>query len=557
MRSINIVLVLVLCACSHVAAQLEEEEESVAAVQEEPLEDTEEGLGQAQPSTMIGIEAYREVLASGRYKVGPGDGFMIMMGTEGPFFGEVQAEGGYLIPNAGRVQVAGLSLKEVRQAMEETYYQTFKEGKLVIELSQLRQFPINIVGAVSRPGLYVTSGVVRTSELVRQAGIGGASSRNIRILKTASLADAEWERIKDLYLRRDFGSLEGLSERVDLELYRVTGDSRLNPFVEDGDLIIVPPRQGVITLSGALERPGSFEFVAGDRASDLLLLGQGPAPYYDPEKVVLFRYADDMITMETFPVDIKGIMRKDPKADFLLREGDWLVFRSLREYREPSTASIAGEVAFPGPYVIEKNVTTLRQLVEMAGGFTKDASLYQARVFRSPDETEIVDQRVAQISSIASEDRSEEEKEYLSMNAVDIPGLMVVDFAALFKRGDETQNIRLLPGDNISVPALKYTVKVSGQAVFPGAVVHHPDYRIGDYIEKAGGKTWRASNEVRYIEGQSGQLKRARDAGRIEPGDRIWIKEKPRRDYWQIFTQATTVMGNVATVVLIFVTLTR
>ena len=143
------------------------------------------------------------------------------------------------------------------------------------------------------------------------------------------------------------------------------------------------------------------------------------------------------------------------------------------------------------------------------------------------------------------------------MNAVDIPGLMVVDFAALFKRGDETQNIRLLPGDNISVPALKYTVKVSGQAVFPGAVIHHPDYRIGDYIEKAGGKSWRASNEVRFIQGQSGQLKRARDAGRIEPGDRIWIKEKPRRDYWQIFTQATTVMGNVATVVLIFVTLTR
>ena len=557
MRTRNIVLVLVLCACSNVGAQLEEEEESVEAVQEKPLEDVEEGLGQAQPSTMIGIEAYREVLASGRYKVGPGDGFMIMMGKEGPFFGEVHAEGGYLIPNVGRVQVAGLSLKQAREAMEATYYQTFKEGKIAIELSQLRQFPINIVGAVGQAGLYVTSGVVRISELVRQAGVGGASSRNIRIIKTGSLADKDWERIKDLYLKRDFRSLEGLSERVDLALYRVTGDSRLNPFVEDGDLIIVPPRQGAVTLSGALQRPGNFEFVAGDRVSDMLLLGQGPAPYYDPEKVILFRYADDMKTMETFQVDIEGIMRKDPQADFLLLEGDWLVFRAIQDYREPSTASIAGEVAFPGPYLIKKNVTTLREFIEMAGGFTADASLYQARVFRSPTETEPADPRVAQIASIAVEDRSEEEKQYLSMKAVDTPGLMVVDFVALFEKGDETHNIRLLPGDNISVPSIRYTIKVSGQVVFPGAVVHNPDYGITDYIEKAGGKTWRASNEVRFIEGQTGQLKRSKDVEGIEPGDRIWVKEKSRRDYWAIFTQATTVIGNVATVVLVFISLTR
>ena len=557
MRTRNIVLVLVICACSNVGAQLEEGEESVEAVQEKPLEDVEEGLGQVQPSTMIGIEAYREVLASGRYKIGVGHGFMIMMGAEGPFFGEVHAEGGYLIPNVGRVQVAGLSLKQAREAIETTYYQTFKEGKIAIELSQLRQFPINIVGAVGRAGHYVTSGVVRISELVRQAGIGGASSRNIRILKTGSLDEKDWERIKDLSLKRDFSSIEGLSERVDLELYRVTGDSRFNPFVEDGDLIIVPPRQGAVTLSGALARPGNFEFVAGDRVSDLLLLGLGPAPYYDPEKVVLFRYADDMKTMESFPGDIKGIMRKDSRADFLLQEGDWLVFRSLQDYREPSTASVAGEVAFPGPYVIKKNVTTLRDLIEMAGGFTEDASLYQARVFRSPTETETADPRVAQIASIAVEDRSEEEKQYLSMKAVDTAGLMVVDFVALFEEGDDIQNIRLLPGDNVSVPSLKYTVKVSGQAVFPGAVVHNPEYKIADYIEKAGGKTWRASNEVRFIAGQTGQLKRAKDVEKVEPGDRIWVKEKPRRDYWEIFTQVAAVLGNAATVVLIFISLTN
>ena len=109
----------------------------------------------------------------------------------------------------------------------------------------------------------------------------------------------------------------------------------------------------------------------------------------------------------------------------------------------------------------------------------------------------------------------------------------------------------------INVPRLQQTVVVSGAATSPGAIVYNPDYSVWDYIEAAGGFGWRASDDVRVIKARTGQSKLAKDVRVIDPGDRIWIKENPERDYWTIFTQAMAVIGEVSTIVLLFVTLTR
>jgi protein involved in polysaccharide export with SLBB domain len=134
---------------------------------------------------------------------------------------------------------------------------------------------------------------------------------------------------------------------------------------------------------------------------------------------------------------------------------------------------------------------------------------------------------------------------------------MVVDFVALFQEKDPAKDILLMPGDAIVVPSLQRTVVVSGQAAFPGAVTYDPSYRVADYIARAGGLSWRASKDVRVIKARTGEVKRARDVVHVDPGDRIWIKEKPVRDYWALFTQTMDVIGQVSTVVLLYVTITK
>jgi len=386
-----------------------------------------------------------------------------------------------------------------------------------------------------------------------------ASRRNIRVFKTSRLSPEQRSRIQNLVQTGDFNSLVDVeSHRVDLMLYEVTGDSRLNPFVEDGDIIMVPPQLGQVGALGGVQRASFYEFVPGDRISDLLALALGPTPSYDPGKVQLFRYSEDMITRVAFPVDLQAVLAGDSEADLLLREDDWLNVRAKSGYHQRSEVRITGEVLFPGYYVVEPEGTTLREVIERAGGFTEFASLVEARVVRHQVAVEAgKDPEFARLRTVPVSDRTEDDNQYFIMKSREKPGQMVINFAALFEGEDESQNIQLMPGDVIVIPALQSTVTVSGQAAQPGAVIYSPALTVWDYIEKAGGLGWRASNDIRVIKARTGEMKRAKDVVQIDPGDRIWIKEKPQRDYWSIFTQAMGVIGQVSTVVLLYATLTN
>ena len=67
----------------------------------------------------------------------------------------------------------------------------------------------------------------------------------------------------------------------------------------------------------------------------------------------------------------------------------------------------------------------------------------------------------------------------------------------------------------------------------------------------------RQQKDVRVIKASTGEIQRAEDVKRVDPGDRIWIKEKPERNHWLIFAQSMAVIGQVTTVVLLYVTTTK
>jgi len=299
--------------------------------------------------------------------------------------------------------------------------------------------------------------------------------------------------------------------------------------------------------------------VPGDWISDLLTLALVPAPNYDSTKVMLFRYLQDTNQRVETPVDLGQVMTGEPQADVELQADDWLVIRWLPAYHRRGEVRIVGEVKYPGYRVVEKVKTTLREIIEQAGEFTDDAALAEARVVRQKQsqQEEDIDPEYERIRTIPVSDRSEEDNQYFIMKSREKKGQMVVDFVALFERGDESQNIQLLPGDVIVVPAQQQIVVVSGQAAHPGAVIYNEQYAVADYILRAGGLGWRASKDILVIKARTGEIKRARDVKQVEPGDRIWIKEKPERDYWAIFTQTMGVIGQVSTIVLLYATLTQ
>jgi polysaccharide biosynthesis/export protein len=553
-RSVAVALVLQAVWAPRLMGQAPERSADTSDNVEPQLEAT------AQRS-LIGMEAYREILASGTYTVGAGDEFLIYItGMAEPDNRLVLASGGLFVPGVGTVRVAGLTLADARARVEREFSTAFKQGAITIELSALRSFPVSVVGAVASPGGVVCTAVERVSEVIRKVGGLGAlaSHRNIRVFKTSRLDSVSFRGYRNTAAAGGSLESEQLSVRVDLERFNVTGDSRYNPFVEDGDRIVVPPRAGDVALHGAAHRSGNFEFVPGDRISDLLALAQGPTMQLDRSRVVLFRKAPDGVNKVTIPIDLIGALEERREADIALEADDWLVLRSLPNAGRSAAVRIAGEVRYPGYYVVERGVTRLRDVVKQAGGFTQDASISESRMVRPRVASQSGgDPEFSRIATIAVSDRTEEEDQYFIMKSRERRGQMVVDFEALFERDDESQNLLLLPEDEIFVPLTQQTVVVSGQAANPGAVRYAPGLTVWDYVDQAGGFGWRASRDIRVIKGRTGETKRAVDVDQIDPGDRIWIKEKPHRDYWGLFRETMAVLGQLSTVILVYTSLTK
>ncbi len=513
------------------------------------------------PEPLIGVDAYEEVLRSGEYLVGPGDRFLVRMPeADEPVEVRVLAEGGLFIPRMGRIQVGARRLREVRAALDSAYSANFIEGRITAELSALRRFPVTVTGLVEEPGVTVANGVLRVDEVLRQVKglLDNGSRRNIQVIRTHGLSPERrarlraWARSGDLEV---FRRIE--SRRVDLDFYELTGVSRYNPFVEDGDIIVVPSRQHLVRTMEAWVTPRIVEYVAGDRISDLATLSMGPAPNIDPEGVFLFRFHDDGQRQASQQIDLAAALAGDPAADLALQPGDWLVARMRQGYLQESTATVTGEVERPGPYIVGEEGVSLAQVIEWAGGFTQEASLPEARVVRRLQEVDRGDPEFQRILTIPPEAWDKEEKSYFNMKSREKRGQMVVDFVALFREGDASQNILVLPGDVITVPASQRTVLVSGQAAYPGAVPYVESYTVSDYISRAGGFGWQSSGDVEVIKARTGERMDVEDVEQIEPGDRIWVKEQPARDYWLLFTQGIQVASQVATVLLLFVTLSN
>jgi hypothetical protein len=105
-------------------------------------------------------------------------------------------------------------------------------------------------------------------------------------------------------------------------------------------------------------------------------------------------------------------------------------------------------------------------------------------------------------------------------------------------------------------------VYVFGQVNSPGFVKYQKGEHIGYYLQKAGGIGITAKSEIYLIKGKTRAWKRISkdDKIDIEPSDYIWVPKKPVR-YFSYYLQQigtfTSILGSVATLILLFIQFTK
>jgi protein involved in polysaccharide export with SLBB domain len=234
-----------------------------------------------------------------------------------------------------------------------------------------------------------------------------------------------------------------------------------------------------------------------------------------------------------------------------LRDRARLLVPRIGDYRVSDVARVEGEVAFPGSYLINHGpqASTAQDVITFAGGFTDKAGASRVRLVRPqpPDTLSIGWQQLAQLPTAAL---TVTELERARARAGNNYRAVLLDLAS--EAGKARAAFPLQPGDQLFVPRNDGAVEVAGRVKHPGLYPYRPGAGYADYVNAAGGPAQRGdAGKTRLAAGAGDNFLLARDADAPQPGDRLWVPEKPPRSSWATFRDVIVVLSQVATVYLV------
>jgi protein involved in polysaccharide export with SLBB domain len=460
------------------------------------------------------------------YRLGPGDLLLLQLwgrvSRSLPL--EIGPEGMVLVPGAGPVRVDGLTLSRARQMLLDRMATQFKGVHMDLRLARPRTFIVYMTGQVRAPGPVAATGTSRVADVLRpDVLLEDASRRAIEVL------------------HRD-----GSRELADLDLFHRIGDASGNLWLRDGDVLNVPVATEFVFAEGAVARPERIELGARDSLLNLLRLAGDPIPAADAARVLLVHFRMPF-QPESLWLTLDDIYsrRNNPR----LHDGDRLYVYFVPQYHLQHEATLLGEVGRPGVYPIAEGMTRLSHLVQAAGGFLNSADLSAIRVHRRNVGTGEKDPELDRLLRLSRNDLTATEYVVLRTRLAGLREDYRVDWRRL-TAGNEL-DLLMRNGDLVQVDRLVSSIRVDGEVKRPGVLNYIKGQRIDDYVKQVGGYTGRAwRGKVRVTRAVTGQTILARNVQTLNPGDFVWVPEKPDVTIWQQTRDVLTGLAEVATIII-------
>jgi len=464
------------------------------------------------------------------YVVGPGDGLLINLwgGVSQSLTRAVGPDGHITLPEAGDIQVAGLTLGRTQELVQEQLRRQYRDVHASVTLTRLKTIRIYVVGDVQRPGAYEVSSLASPLNALYASG-GPTSVGSLRVLKHY--------RGKQLL------------ETVDLYDFLLLGVQSGEKRLQEGDTLVVPAVGPQVAIWGAIKRPAIYELngettlgalfeaaggitvaaslqhisidrinanqnretisigssdqdensVAGFKLHDGDRIHIAPiAPY--SERVVYVEghvvrpgrhpYREGMRLSEVLrsyqdllpePASMGEIVRLVPPdlhvqtvefnlADALIGNGDIALqpfdtIRILGRYEvDAPRVEVRGEVLRPGSYPLSEGMTAA-DLVRSAGGFKRDALL---------DTADLISYHVVNGTKIEAQ-RAD------------------VRIGKAVSRSDLSADRNLKPGDILTIHQITgwndigESITIEGEVAHPGSYGFRSGERLSDVLRRAGG----------------------------------------------------------------------
>jgi polysaccharide export outer membrane protein len=350
---------------------------------------------------LFGIEVFRrastrfQAVQTGpvdeNYRMGPGDVLvLILTGDVSQVHTlEVNREGFILIPQVGQVFVANLTLSQLEDQLYTRLgrvYSGVRRGpnartRFSVTVARIRALQVFVAGDVVRAGQYPVSaaGTVLTGLYAAGGPTENGSFRRVEVRRGRQLVDT-----------------------VDIYDYLLRGEVPTDVRLQNGDVVFVPVRGGLVRVAGRVVRPAIYEIRAGETLRDIIAFAGGFDANALQSRIQIHRILptprDGAVGRERVILEVTGEQMAGGSVPAMpLVPGDSVV---VFETRQPARdyVSIRGNVFVEGRVGLEPGMR-LSEAIRLAGGPRPDVYLGQVLISRVRDDSSRVQLRSAFVDS--------------------------------------------------------------------------------------------------------------------------------------------------------------
>lgn len=385
----------------------------------------------------LSFEPNENVATPQNYRLGPGDEVVIDIwgASEDQIRQTISPEGSIIVSQIGPVYLNGMTISEANNHIKNKFASKYAgiggnepESDINLTLGQVRTIQVDVMGEAVVPGTYRLSPFSTVFHALYKAGgindIG--SMRNIDVLRGG---------------RRIVG--------VDVYEYLFDGKQTGNIRLQEGDVIIIPPYDRLVSVEGNVKRPMAYEIKSDETLADLIDYAGGFSGDAYTEQVRLARQTGR--ENELFNI-VNGDF-----SSYRLNDGDVVTVGSILD-RYANRVQLKGAVFRPGMYALATDLRTVGDLIKNADGLLEDAYTTRAMLYREgPDLS-------------------------LELMPLDIEGILSG------RRADVT----LKRNDIVEIPSVKVLedqgeLAIYGQVNTPGLYPFAANTTIEDLVIQAGG----------------------------------------------------------------------
>lgn len=443
----------------------------------------------------------------------------------------VDPQGNVFVPNIGPVAVAGIKSGQLNAMLEKAARKTFKANTYVYAaLDASQPVKVYVTGFVRQPGLY-----------------GGlASDSPVAFLDKAGGVDQERGSYVDVVVKRG----TQVRKRVNLYDFLLEGKLDLVQF-QDGDVILVGPRQHTFSVGGEVFNAYDFEFGEPRIPLNRALAMAKPKPGATHVSVVRRQGSEKRSEYYTL-ADAQNVG---------LEDGDTV---NITADRYQGTIQVRIEGAHSGEHAIvlpygAKLKDVIDQLRPNSMSRVDAIQIYRKSVQARQKEMLDLALRKVEEAALSARSKTSEEANLRSREAdliikfverarqVQPKGQVVLDDRA-------RDNTLLEDGDIIVIPERTSLVMVHGEVLFPNAVSWRQGVNADDYIAAAGGYTQGADTSKVVVIAQNGAARLAdaesgffqRSDTSVQAGDEIVVLPKIETKSVEVTRAITQILYQIA-----------